>query len=117
MAAHDLLYVRHICDAAKQLAEYVQGRRRQDLDRDPLLRDGLIRQIEIIGEAASHLSEEFRGRSAQTPWPDIVAMRHRLIHGYFSVNLDLVWETAVRDAPELFRVLSPLLAGGDGGDE
>ena len=117
MPADDLLYVRHICDAATQLAEYVGGHRREDLGRDPLLRDGLIRQVEVVGEAAPHLSQEFRRRHPEAPWPDIVGMRHRLIHGYFNVNLDLLWETAVRDAPELFRILSPLLTeeGADDG--
>lgn len=113
MPASDRLYVRHICDAAKQLAEYVHGHQREDLARDPLLRDGLIRQIEIIGEAASQLSQDFKARFPQVPWPDVVGMRHRLIHAYFNVNLDLVWEAAVRDAPELLRALSPVLDEGD----
>ena len=116
MPAADQLCVRHMCDAARQLAVYVEGHTRCDLDHLPLLRDGIIRQLGIIGEAASHLSRQFRERYPGIPWSDVVGMRQRLIHGYFNVNLDLVWETAVRDAPELLRLLSPLLSQGDADD-
>jgi uncharacterized protein with HEPN domain len=105
----DLVYVQHMVAAAKQLSEYAAGRSRPDLDREPLLRDGFIRQLQVIGEAASRLSDVFRREHREVPWLDIVGMRHRLIHGYFKVNLDLAWETAVRDVPALLRILLPLL--------
>ena len=108
MQEDDLLYVRHILDAARQLDDYVAGHTRADLDKQPMLRDSMIRQLEIIGEAAGRLSETLRGRYSDIPWADIVGMRHRLIHGYFNVNLDLVWEAAVRDVPELRRTLDPV---------
>lgn len=107
MLAEDSLYLRHICDAARQLAAYVEGHVRADLGHQPLLRDGIIRQLEIIGEAAGHLSLDFRDRYPEIPWEDVVGMRHRLIHGYFNVNLDIVWETATTDAPQLLSTLSP----------
>jgi uncharacterized protein with HEPN domain len=106
MSADDPLYVRHILDAARQAASYAHGHVRADLDREPLLRDGLIRQIEIIGEAAGRLSENFRSRYPDVPWRDITAMRNRLIHAYAGVNLDLVWETVQQDIPQLIATLS-----------
>ena len=106
MASDDSLYVRHIVEAGEQVASYAAGHVRADLDREPLLRDGLIRQIEIIGEAARRLSDDFRSRYPGVPWRDIIAMRNRLIHAYAGVNLDLVWETVQQDIPELVATLS-----------
>ena len=69
----------------------------------------MIRNIEIVGEAASRLSPEFAARHAEIPWRDIVGMRHRLIHGYLKVNLDTVWEVVERDLPALAPKLRALL--------
>ena len=72
-------------DAARSATDFVAGRARQDLDSDPMLRFALVRAIEIIGEASTMPS---------IPWPALVAMRNRLIHAYFDVDLDVLWKTA-----------------------
>lgn len=66
-----------------------------------MLQDAVVLRIAIIGEAASHLSEEDKARWASVPWRVITDMRNRLIHGYFAVRLDLVWQVVVKDAPML----------------
>lgn len=66
-----------------------------------MLRDAVTLRIATIGEAASHLSEEDRQRWSAVPWRVITDMRNRLIHGYFAVRLDLVWQVAIKDLPAL----------------
>jgi uncharacterized protein with HEPN domain len=102
--------VRHIIDAAKQALVFAEGRSREDLDSDTMLAFALVRCIEIIGEAATYLSEDARAEAPQIPWRNVVGMRNRLIHGYFDVDLDLVWNTLEVDLPALLAVLEPLQA-------
>lgn len=100
--------VRHMVDAARQALEFADGRRREDLDADRMLSFALVRCVEIIGEAAANLSEAARTEAPQVPWRDVVGMRNRLIHGYFDVDLDLVWDTIAVDLPALLAALEPL---------
>lgn len=75
-----------------------------------MIQDAVIRQLEIIGEAATRTSEEMQRRYDDVPWHDITGMRNKLIHGYFGVDVDVVWETVVEDLPELKRQLEAMLA-------
>ncbi len=61
----------------------------------------LVKDIEIIGEAATRISEDCRRESPEIPWRNIVTMRNRLIHGYFDINLDIVWKTVTEELPPL----------------
>ena len=97
----DPAYLEHMLEAIARIKRYVGRKRRAGFLRDALLQDAVIRNIEIVGEAASRLSPEFAARHAEIPWRDIVGMRHRLIHGYLKVNLDTVWEVVKRDLPAL----------------
>lgn len=106
----DSAYLGHILDAIERIRRYVGRKRRAGFLRDPLLQDAVIRNIEIVGEAAGRLSQEFIARDPEIPWRDIVGTRHRLIHGYLNVNLDTVWEMVDRDLPELDRKLRARLA-------
>jgi uncharacterized protein with HEPN domain len=69
----------------------------------------LVRAIEIIGEAASKVSQETRDETLQIPWKAITGMRNRLIHAYFDVNLDRLWDTIAKSVPELITALEKLL--------
>ena len=108
MERDDSVFLRHVLDAARQLQQYVARRAREDLDLDPMLRDAVIRQLEIIGEAANRVSQAFRQGHPEVPWAKIVAMRNQLIHGYMTVDLDLVWGSAEIDVPRLLALLEPL---------
>jgi uncharacterized protein with HEPN domain len=84
------------------------------LESDEVLAAAIVRWIEIIGEAASGLSDETRRELPDVPWPDIVAMRNRLIHGYPTVNLALVWGVIEKDLPPLRRSVTSALEHGRG---
>ena len=100
-------------EAAREAVSFARGRSRENLAADRMLLFSLERAVEIIGEAASKVSDEFRSAHPDIPWADIVGMRHRLIHAYFDVNLDIVWTTVVGSLPALVAQLEALLASGE----
>lgn len=110
MRADDRIRVQHMIDAGESVVAFTAGRVREDLDRDRMLLFAVVRGIEILGEAASKVSEETRSASAQIPWGAIVTMRHRLVHGYFEVDPDIVWRTAREEIPDLLDQLRSLIA-------
>lgn len=110
MRADDHIRVQHMIDAGESVVAFTEGRVREDLDRDRMLLFAVVRGIEVLGEAASGVSEETRSASAQRPWGAIVTMRHRLVHGYFEVDPDIVWRTAREEIPGLLVQLRSLTA-------
>lgn len=95
-------------DAAEEAVGFVAGKQREDLDSDRMLTLALVRCIEIIGEAGARVSAEGRAEAPDIPWDEIVAMRNRLIHAYFDVNLDIVWQTIEDDLPPLIATLKDI---------
>jgi uncharacterized protein with HEPN domain len=110
MHRDDAIRLRHMLDAVREAQGFAASRSRSDLDHDRLLLLALVKAIEIIGEAASRVSAATRLECADIPWQDIVAMRHRLIHGYFDIDLDIVWSTVTDDLPSLAAQLESALA-------
>ena len=98
-------------DAALEIQQYVESSKREDLDRDRKLVHSLVRLLEIIGEAGAQVSEELRASAPEIPWAVIIGMRNRLIHAYFSVNLDVVWRTSTEDIRPLVKEVQRLLEG------
>jgi uncharacterized protein with HEPN domain len=74
-----------------------------------LIQDGVIRQIEIIGEAVRHVSKDIRKTYPEIPWQDVAGMRDKLIHGYFGVDIEKVWDTAQDDLPILRKQVEKIL--------
>jgi uncharacterized protein with HEPN domain len=99
--SRDRTYLGHMLGAIERIRRYVGRTRRSGFLRNALLQDAVIRNIEIVGEAAGRVSAELTARTPDIPWREIVGMRHRLIHGYLEVNLDTVWEVVERDLPAL----------------
>jgi len=105
MLKNDELRIRHIIDAAEEAIAFCSNRSRQDLHQDRMLNLSLVRLLEIIGEAARGISPEFRNSHPEIVWKKMAGLRDRLIHGYFDVNLDVVWETITEDLPPMVAKL------------
>ncbi|MBM3190323.1 MAG: DUF86 domain-containing protein [Chloroflexi bacterium] len=109
MRRNDAVRLRHMRDAAKEAIAFAEGRTRGNLDADRMLTLALVKAIEILGEAAFQVSSSTRDRLREMPWEDIIGMRHRLVHAYFDINLDVLWRTVKDDLPPLLGVLTPVL--------
>jgi len=105
----DLNRLRHILDAAGQIESFVSSRSRDSLSEDEIAALGLVKAIEIIGEAAFALDEHVRDSIAGVPWPQVIGMRHRLVHAYYDVDLDIVWATATKAVPQLGKAVRNFL--------
>jgi uncharacterized protein with HEPN domain len=109
--ADDVVRLQHMLDAAREAGAFVRGQDRSDLERNRMLQLALIRLIEVIGEAAGRVSEDTRKQITTIPWPLVIAMRNRLIHGYFDVDVERVWDTVVNDLPPLVAAIEAHLSG------
>jgi uncharacterized protein with HEPN domain len=96
-------------DTAREAESFSRNKSRRSLDTDRKLALALVKCIEIIGEAAAQISNESREALPQIPWSDIIAMRNRLIHAYFDINLDILWKTVIEDLPPLISELEKIL--------
>jgi uncharacterized protein with HEPN domain len=110
MRPEDLVRLRHMLDAADEACGFAENRNRKDLDTDRQLVLSLVKDLEIIGEAASKVSDECKTVCADIPWNDVVTMRHRLVHAYFDINLNIVWKTVQEDLPELLSKLEKIIS-------
>ncbi len=109
MFEDDTVRIRHILDAAREAVDFAEGRHLADLDTDRKLNLSLVRLLEIIGDGARATSPEFREAHPELPWKKMVGMRDRLIHGYYDVNLDVVWKTTTEDLPPLIVRLERII--------
>jgi len=108
MPPDDQVRLRHMLDAARDAQSFAKGVSRQDLDQNRQLTLAVVKSMEIIGEAANRISNEVREQFPSLPWRDIVAMRNRLVHVYYDVDLDVVWSTLQHDIPMLIEALSEI---------
>jgi len=95
--------------AAQDGMEFLRDCSREQFDQDRMRQLAVIKSIEVIGEAASRISDSFRDTHPELPWRDIVDMRHRLVHGYFEIDRDRVWKTVREDLPGLIAALEKLV--------
>ncbi len=96
--------------AVRDVVTLAAGRHREDLATDMPMRRAMINAIQEIGEAAARVSAITRSRIEMIPWPMIVGMRNRLVHGYDEVDFDMVWKVAMEEAPALKVQLEAALA-------
>jgi uncharacterized protein with HEPN domain len=113
MTEADKNRVRHMLDAAREAGEFARGLTIQDLRADRKLSLAIVRCLEIIGEAASRVSDQTRKDFPEVPWQDIVGMRNRLIHAYFDIDHDIIGHTVHNDLPLLIPMLEAILPSRD----
>jgi uncharacterized protein with HEPN domain len=99
-----------IVEAAGQVANYIDGRTDVQFVVDRFFQDAVLRQLTIVGEAASKLSAQFRSAHPEIPWARIVGFRHRVVHDYFGFNLDTAWKVASVEVAILATAISQILA-------
>jgi len=96
-----LEYLRHILDEAQYLADRRQSLTKSEFLEDETLKRAFVRSLEIVGEASKKVSDEFKGSHPEIEWRAMAGMRDRLIHGYFGVDYDLVWDVVAEKMPAL----------------
>lgn len=106
---NDSVYLEHIFEAMHKIAVYLSNTSQSQFIADEEKQDAVIRKIEIIGEATKKLSANLRNQYPHIPWKAIAGMRDKLIHDYFDVNPETVWDTAVIDIPELLPQIKEIL--------
>jgi uncharacterized protein with HEPN domain len=108
---NDKLYIYDIAECCKRIEQYISEINEDEFQENYLVQDAVVRNIEIIGEAAKNLSEDIRKNNPQVEWRDIMRMRDKIAHQYFRVDLETVWRTAAEDIPklkpEIQKILSP----------
>ena len=113
MQKDDVIRLKHMLDAAKEAIGFCQGKNRKSLDADRQLVLALVKDIEIIGEAAVSISKEIKNDCPEIPWQEIIGMRNRLIHAYLTINLNILWKTVIEDLPPLIVSLENIITQAD----
>ena len=109
MNEQDEVRLRHMLDESRRVQRFIHDHSREDMDSDDLFAYAIVRAVEIIGEAASRISPEFRAQTPEIPWRNIIGMRNVIVHAYADVSYDIVWQVAAGNLPELILTLESLL--------
>ena len=108
--SRDVIHLADIIKSARMIRDYVSGTTHQDFLANTQLQDSVIRRLEIIGEAAGRVSQQFRDENPDIPWSEMRGMRNWVIHRYDDVDMDVVWETVDQDIPRLIAQLEGLVS-------
>ena len=103
------LFVSDILESIEKIERYTLGVSYEEFMKDDKLKDAVVRNLEIIGEAANYIPDEIKVKYKDIPWRQIVGLRHRLIHGYFVVDYDIVWNIVIKDIPRLKTAIKRIL--------
>jgi len=110
MSANDnLSRLKHIVDACQEALSFIDGCNQADVNTNRMLALSLVKELEIIGEAANNISKDCQERYPQVSWKQIVSMRNRLVHAYFGINYDIVWKTVSESLPILLMQIEYII--------
>ena len=109
----DRLPMHHMLEYAREAVETIRGRSRLELGTNRLLQHTLVHLVEIVGEADTRVSPEGQSRYPEIPWGQAIATRHRIVHGYDTIDYDVVWDTIAEEFPPLVAALEQALSGGE----
>ena len=107
--SRDDAYLLDMLIAARQVAKYASELSESDFRVNQLYQDAIIRELEIVGEAARHVSVDARAMHSRIEWEKVTGMRHRLAHDYRNVDLDIVWSVVATEVPALIEYLSRIV--------
>ena len=110
MNAQDRIRFQHMLEAARDALTFAAGKDLAALQRDRMFFMAVVKAVEIMGEAAAHVSNETRRAYPALPWAGMIGMRNILVHAYFSVDLDQLWDTLENDIPGLAVALEKIIA-------
>lgn len=96
-------YLDDMIEFCEKVQSFTKGFNQEDFEGNAMCFDATVRNIELIGEAATHISEAVRASSAQIPWRVLIATRNQLIHGYLGIDKDTLWSIVDTDIPQLLR--------------
>ena len=103
-------YLNDIIESITDIQEFVRGMTCEAFSKDRKTIKAVVRSMEIIGEAANKIPLHITGNYPETPWPEIIGMRNRLIHEYFGVDLEIVWQTIEEDLVPLEKTIRKMLS-------
>jgi uncharacterized protein with HEPN domain len=109
MSEEDAVRLRHMLDEARRTQKFIANRQFEDMNDDDMLAYSVVRAEEIIGEAASRISDELRAQTPEIPWRQMIGMRNIIVHAYADISYRIVWEVATINLPELILMLEKLL--------
>lgn len=101
-------YLDHIIESIDKIESYLEEYKKAGFYESTMVQDAVIRNLEIVGEAVSQMSQVYKDLHSHIPWRQISGMRNRLIHGYNSINMDIVWSTTEKVLPEFKKQISNL---------
>ena len=105
------LLIEDIWEAIEKIERYTEGMTQDNFQSDEKTADAVVRNLEIIGEAASRLPEDFIDRNSEIEWIKIVGLRHRIVHEYFGVDLQIIWQILKKDLPAFKESLKNIRSG------
>jgi uncharacterized protein with HEPN domain len=106
----DGVYLRHILDAIGKIETYLEGQTYRSFCENDMMIDAVVRELEIVGEATNNLSEHLRQSHPEIPWRDAIDMRNFLIHEYFGVRRQVVWDTCKSDLSLMKNLINKLIS-------
>jgi uncharacterized protein with HEPN domain len=109
MKKNDWVYVGHMLEMGEKAIKIIAKKSRDDYDQDEVLRLALTRIIQVVGEAAQRVSDEFQMQYSSILWHEIIGMRHRIVHDYLNVDEDVIWEVIKKDLPFLVKQLKKIV--------
>jgi len=102
------LLIEDIWEAVEKVEHYLKNMTADAFSKDSKTVDAVVRNLEIIGEAANRLPDDFKQKHCNIEWPKIIGLRHRIVHEYFGVDLDIVWQITQKDLPVFKHTLSAI---------
>ena len=111
MQKDNLVYIKHIRDSIYKIENFTSGLSKEDFlsEENQVVQSGVVRELEVIGEATGKISAEYRQSHGDVPWRDMIDTRNKVIHDYLSIDYDLIWDIVQKDLPNLKLQLEKLL--------